>query len=95
MTKYEGTIILKETGRENTVEEVQNLISAEIDSTGGNIGEFNTEGLKDFSRVANRKNPNGYYLAVNFKSDPEATNDLKKRLLKIRDIFRVFFTKPA
>ena len=95
MTKYEGTIILKETGRENTVEEVQNLISAEIDSAGGKVGEFNATGLQDFSRVANRKNPNGYYLTVNFESDPEATNDLKKRLLKIQDIFRVFFTKPA
>ena len=54
MTKYEGTIILKETGRENTVEEVQNLISAEIDSSGGKVGEFNATGLQDFSRVANR-----------------------------------------
>ena len=95
MTKYEGTIILKETGRENTVEEVQNLISAEIDSAGGKVGEFNATGLQDFSRVASRKNPNGYYIEVSFESCPDATNDLKKRLLKIRDIFRVFFTKPA
>ena len=43
MTKYEGTIILKETGRENTVEEVQNLISAEIDSAGGKVGEVRRE----------------------------------------------------
>ena len=95
MTKYEGTIILKETGRENTVEEVQNLISAEIDSTGGKVGEFNATGLQDFSRVANRKNPTGYYIEVSFESQADAANDLKKRLLKIRDIFRVFFTKPA
>ena len=95
MTKYEGTIILKETGRENTVEEVQNLITAEIDSTGGKVGEFHTAGLQDFSRVANRKNPNGYYLEVTFETESGSTNDLKKRLLKIRDIFRVFFTKPA
>jgi len=95
MTKYEGTIILKETGRENTVEEVQNLISTEIDSAGGKVGEFNATGLQDFSRVAKRKNPNGYYIEVSFESSPDATNDLKKRLLKIRDIFRVFFTKPA
>ena len=46
MTKYEGTIILKETGRENTVEEVQNLISAEIDSAGGKVGEFNATGFR-------------------------------------------------
>ena len=57
--------------------------------------EFNATGLQDFSRVANRKNPNGYYIEVSFESCPDATNDLKKRLLKIRDIFRVFFTKPA
>ena len=57
MTKYEGTIILRETGRENTVEELQSLITAEIESSGGKAGEFNSDGLKEFSRVANRKKP--------------------------------------
>ena len=50
MTKYEGTIILKETGRESTVEELQTLISAEIDTAGGKVGEFNAVGQKDFVR---------------------------------------------
>ena len=45
--------------------------------------------------MANRKNPDGYYLEVTFEGDPAVTNDLKKRLLKIKDIFRVFFTKTA
>ena len=93
MTKYEGTIILRETGRENTVEELQNLITGEIDSSGGKAGEFNADGLKEFSRVANRKNPNGYYIEVGFESDPSKTGELKKSLLKIKDIFRVFITK--
>ena len=92
MTKYEGTIILKETGRESTVEELQNLISAEIDTAGGKTGEFNAVGQKDFARVANRKNPDGFYLEVTFEGDPAATNDLKNRLLKIKDVFRVFIT---
>ncbi|SVA62507.1 uncharacterized protein METZ01_LOCUS115361, partial [marine metagenome] len=52
-------------------------------------------GQKDFARVANRKNPDGYYLEVTFEGDPAATGDLKKRLLKLKDVFRVFFTKPA
>ncbi len=95
MTKYEGTIILKETGRESTVDELQTLISSEINSAGGKTGEFNAVGQQDFARVANRKNPDGYYLEVTFEGDPGATNDLKKRLLKIKDIFRVFFTKAA
>ena len=95
MTKYEGTIILKETGRESTVEELQTLISAEIDTAGGKGGEFNAVGQKDFARVANRKNPDGYYLEVTFEGDPAATVYLKKRLLKLKDVFRVFFTKPA
>ena len=95
MTKYEGTIILKETGRESTVEELQTLIAAEIDSAGGKVGQFNTVGQTDFARVANRKNPDGYYLEVTFEGDPAATGELKKRLLKLKDVFRVFFTKPA
>ena len=95
MTKYEGTIILKETGRESTVEELQNLISAEIDTAGGKTGEFNAVGQKDFARVANRKNPDGFYVEVTFEGAPAATNDLKKRLLKIKDVFRVFITCPG
>ncbi len=95
MTKYEGTIILKETGRESTVEELQTLITAEIDTAGGKVGEFNNAGQKDFARVANRKNPDGCFIEMTFEGDPDATNGLKKRLLKINDIFRVFFTKPA
>ena len=95
MTKYEGTIILKETGRESTVEELQTLISAEIDTAGGKVGEFNAVGQKDFARVANRKNPDGFYVEVTFESAPAATNDLKKRLLKIKDVFRVFITCPG
>ena len=95
MTKYEGTIILKETGRESTVEELQTLISAEIDTAGGKTGEFNAVGQKDFARVANRKNPDGFYPGVTFEGAPAATNDLKKRLLKIKDVFRVFITCPG
>ena len=95
MTKYEGTIILKETGRESTVEELQTLISAAIDTAGGKVGEFNAVGQQEFARVANRKNPDGYYLEVTFEGDPAATGDLKKRLLKLKDVFRVFFTKPT
>jgi ribosomal protein S6 len=52
-------------------------------------------GQQEFARVANRKNPDGYYLEVTFEGDPAATGDLKKRLLKLKDVFRVFFTKPA
>ena len=95
MTKYEGTIILKETGRESTVEELQNLISAEIDTAGGKTGEFNAVGQKDFARGANRKNPDGFYVEVTFEGDPATTNHLKKRLLKINDVFRVFITCPG
>ena len=57
------------------------------------IAKKYADGLKEFSRVANRKNPNGYYIEVGFEGVPENTGDLKKRLLKIKDIFRVFITK--
>ena len=92
MKKYEGLFILSTAGKEDSVKEMVDKISADIVSAGGKVETVQKMDKRSFMRVANRKHTSGFYVNVIFESAPAAVNQLRNRFALNEEIFRVLFT---
>jgi ribosomal protein S6 len=90
--RYEGLFILSTAGKEESVKEMVDKISAEIISAGGKVETVQKMDKRSFVRVANRKHTSGYYVNVIFESPPAAVSQLRTRFALNEEIFRVLFT---
>ena len=79
-------------GREETLKDTIDNISAEIIAAGGKVEAVQKMEKKAFARVANRKNNSGFYVNVVFESEPGAISHLRHRFGANEDVFRVVFT---
>ena len=95
MKRYEGLFILDTAGKEDTIKDTIDRISAEITSLGGKVETVQKMDKRSFSRVANKKYTAGFYVNVIFESQPSAIEQLKKRFAMNDDVFRVLFTEAA
>ena len=92
MKRYEGLFILSTAGKEDSVKEMVDKISADIVSAGGKVETVQKMDKRSFMRVANRKHTSGYYVNVIFESGPATVNQLRSRFALNEEIFRVLFT---
>jgi len=90
--RYEGLFILSTAGKEDSVKEMVDKISADIVSAGGKVETVQKMDKRSFMRVANRKHTSGYYVNVIFESGPATVNQLRSRFALNEEIFRVLFT---
>jgi ribosomal protein S6 len=90
--RYEGLFILDTAGKEETIKDTIDKISAEITAVGGKVETVQKMEKKSFARVADKKNSSGFYVNVIFESQPAALEQLKHRFTMTEDIFRVLFT---
>ena len=96
MKRYEGLFILNPAGKEETIKDTIDKISAEITAAGGKVETVQKMDRRNFSRVADKKHNAGFYVNIIFESQPAALDSLKHRLAMIEDIFRVMFSNaPA
>ena len=96
MKRYEGLFIFDTAGKEETIKDTIDKISAEITSLGGKVETVQKMDKRNFSRVANKKHSAGFYANVIFEAEPGVVDQLKHRLAMNSDVFRVLFTKaPA
>ncbi len=96
MKRYEGLFILDTAGKEETIKDTIDKISAEITSLGGKVETVQKMDKRSFARVANKKYNAGFYVNVIFESQPSAIDQLKKRFAMNDEVFRVMFTEaPA
>ena len=70
MKRYEGLFILNTAGKEETVKDTIDKISAEIASAGGKVETVQKMDKKSFSRVANKKFNSGFYVNIIFEGEP-------------------------
>jgi ribosomal protein S6 len=68
--RYEGLFILNTTGKEESIKETIDKISAEIAAAGGKVETVQKMDKKNFTRVADKKFTSGFYVNVIFESDP-------------------------
>lgn len=96
MKRYEGLFILNTAGKEETLKEGIDKLSAEITSAGGKIETVQKMDKRSFSRVANKQHSSGFYVNVIFESQPGALPQLQSRFALNEEVFRVLFTEaPA
>lgn len=95
MKRYEGLFILETAGKEESIKEAIDKISAEITTVGGKVETVQKMEKKNFTRVADKKHSSGYYVNIIFESDPQAVNQLKSRFALNEEVFRVMFTNAT
>jgi len=98
--RYEGLFILDTAGKEETIKDTIDKISAEITTLGGKVETVQKMDKRSFMRVANKKYTGGFYVNVIFEGQPTLVDQLKRRFTMNDEVFRVIFTnaptpKPA
>jgi ribosomal protein S6 len=94
--RYEGLFIVDTAGKEETIKDTIDKISAEIASLGGKVETVQKMDKRSFARVANKRHSSGFYVNVIFEMPPAALEQLKHRFAMNDDVFRVMFsTAPA
>lgn len=96
MRKYEGLFILNTSGREEGVKETIDRLSSEIANLGGKIDTVQKMEKKAFTRVADKKVKEGYYVNFIFDAEPAVAAKLGKHFELDDDVFRLMVSKaPA
>jgi len=93
--RYEGLFILDTAGKEDTVKDVIDKISAEITAAGGKVETVQKMDKRSFSRVADKKQNAGFYVNIIFESEPATVDQMKRRFAMNGDVFRVLFTRAT
>jgi ribosomal protein S6 len=94
--RYEGLFILETAGKEETVKDTIDKISADITAAGGKVETVQKMDKRTFSRIADKKYNAGFYVNIIFEAQPSLITELKHRFAMNPDVFRVMFTSsPA
>ena len=100
MKRYEGLFILNTAGKEESVKDALDKISADIAIAGGKVETVQKMDKKAFSRVADKKHTAGFYANIIFAGTPTIIKQLQSKFSLNEEVFRVLFTqspelKPA
>ena len=96
MKRYEGLFILDTAGKEETIKDTIDKISAEITAAGAKVETVQKMEKRSFSRVANKRHSAGFYVNVIFESEPSTLDQIKRRFAMNSDVFRILFSNaPA
>jgi len=94
--RYEGLFILNTNGKEESIKETIDAISAEIVTAGGKVETVQKMDKRPFTRVADKKFTSGFYVNIIFESLPAAIVTLHSKLALKEDVFRALIsTAPA
>jgi len=98
--RYEGLFILNTAGKEESIKDTIDKISAEITAAGGKVETVQKMEKKPFARVADRKYNSGFYVNFVFEGAPTTVSQLRHRFANNEEVFRALFTvapapKPA
>ena len=100
MKRYEGLFILNTAGKEESVKDALDKISADIATAGGKVETVQKMDKKSFARVADKKHSSGFYANIIFAGAPAIIKQLHAKFSLNDEVFRVLFTespepKPA
>ena len=96
MKRYEGLFILNTAGKEDSLKDLVDKLSAEITAAGCKVETVQKMEKRPFSRVANKRVTAGFYVNVIFEGNASMLTQLHHRFALNGDVFRVIFTQaPA
>jgi ribosomal protein S6 len=90
--RYEGLFILKHTVKEESIKDIIDKLTTEINAAGGRVETVQKMDKRNFTRVADKKYTAGYYINFIFEAPPTAVAQLRPKLTLNDDVFRVMFT---
>jgi len=94
---YEGLFILNLAGREDGLKETIDRLSGEIAKLGAKIETVQKMEKRPFSRVADKKVKEGFYVNFIFAAEPNVADSLGGHFELDDDVYRVMVTyaQPA
>ena len=95
MKRYEGLFILETAGKEETIKDTIDKISADIGSLGCKVETVQKMDKRSFMRVADKKHSAGFYVNVIFECQPAVIDQLRKKFAMNDEVFRVMFTEAS
>ena len=100
MKRYEGLFILNTAGKEESIKDALDKISADIATAGGQVETVQKMDKKGFARIADKKHTAGFYANIIFAGTPAIIAQVHSKFGLNEEVFRVLFTespepKPA
>jgi small subunit ribosomal protein S6 len=87
--RYEALFILNTAGKEETIKEMIDKLSAEVTAAGGKLETVQKMDRKPFARVADKRHNAGFYVNVIFQAEPSVLDSLRHRFDLNEDVFRM------
>ncbi len=78
--KYEGIYILKLQGQDESIDEIIEKISKELESKGASLVQIDRLGRKEFINANHAKQKHGYYVQYHFEAEPAVIADVEGHL---------------
>ena len=85
---YLASFILDNRGKEETVEQIVEVVKTEITAVSGTVTAVENVGRKDFARVTDSKFPAANYVQIKFSGPASAPAALKERLRLKHSVYR-------
>lgn len=87
---YRATFIIDNSGKEETIEQILDVVKADIAAVDAQVTGTEDIGRKDFIRITNPKRVAGHYVHVTFTGPASAPAALKERLRLNHSVYRTF-----
>lgn len=85
---YLASFILNNQGKEETIEQIVEVVKTEIAAVSGTVSSVENVGRKDFARVTDVKFPAASYVQISFSGPASAPAALKERLRLKSSVYR-------
>ncbi len=93
MKRYEGLFILNTAGKEESIKDIIDKVSADLTALGCKLETVQKMEKRAFSRVAEKKHASGYYVNYIFEAEGAVLVKLQKHFALNEDVFRILFTE--
>jgi small subunit ribosomal protein S6 len=92
MKKYEGLFILNLTGREDSLKDVIDRLTAEMTAAGCEVETVQKMDRRAFARVSSKKVAAGHYVNFIFQAEPSVLPGLRNRFKLDEEVYRLMLT---
>jgi small subunit ribosomal protein S6 len=92
MKKYEGLFILNLAGREDSIKDVIDRLTADITAAGCQVETVQKMDRRAFARVSSKKVAAGHYVNFIFQAEPSVLPTLRNRFVLDEEVYRVLIT---
>jgi small subunit ribosomal protein S6 len=92
MKKYEALFILNLTGREDSLKDVIDRLTAEMTAAGCQVETVQKMDRRAFARVSSKKVAAGHYVNFIFQAEPSVLPGLRHRFTLDEEVYRMMLT---